>query len=217
MALPALLNFRKLAGPTFMADDNMPIATPCPTRRAVLAGGVALLGEALARPAISHPIDNPPVFETTRHQFTMLEPRLTMKGVTLASLTGVPKLVAPAPGKITLVNFWATWCLNCRTELPAMAELQRIMGNRIQVEAISTDRIPREQVREFVSDLGIKGLSISVDPNGLFGELNRDGQFPTFGMPITYLVTPAGLIAGYIVDNADWLSKAGQALLAYYS
>jgi thiol-disulfide isomerase/thioredoxin len=119
-----------------------------------------------------------------------------------------------------LVSFWATWCINCKTDLPALAELQRIMGRRVQVEAISTDKTSRDDVRKFVVDLGISGLSISLDPDGLLGELDGagvgTGQFPTYGMPITYLVTPRGLIAGYVIETADWLSDAGQKLISYY-
>ena len=203
-----------------MADRTPDLPRPGTTRRKLLAGGIGLFASAMSRPASSHSLENPPVFETARHQYTMLEPRRTMTGVVLSSLTGAPKLVSPTLGKVTLVSFWATWCINCKTDLPALAELQRMMGRSIQVEAVSTDRKGREDVGKFVSDLGIHGLAISLDPAGLLGELDGagggDGQFPTYGMPITYLVTPSGEIAGYVVETANWLSDAGQALISYY-
>lgn len=203
-----------------MDEEITPIAPSGTTRRALLAGSLGLIAGGLSRQASAAAPDSPPPFETGRRQYTMLEPARRMKGVVLSSLSGVPKLVSPAPGKVTLVSFWATWCINCKTDLPALAELQRVMGKRIQVEAVSTDKADRQVVNSFVSELGIRGLSISLDPNGLFGELdgggNGDGQFPAYGLPITYLVTPDGVIAGYIIDTADWLSDAGQALLAYY-
>jgi thiol-disulfide isomerase/thioredoxin len=201
-----------------MRDPKVDAMNPGPTRRNLLAGGLGLVVSTASRQAWAHPIDNPPVFETARHQYTILEPQRAMNKVILSSLSGAPKLVAPKLGKVTLVSFWATWCVNCKTDLPALAELQRAMGKRIQVEAVSTDKTGRDDVQRFVSDLGVQGLSISLDPGGLLGELEGagDGQFPTYGMPITYLVTPGGLIAGYIVETADWLSDAGRALISYY-
>lgn len=203
-----------------MRDKKVDTTNSGPTRRNLLAGGLGLAVSTASRRVSAHPIDNPPVFETARHQYTILEPQRAMNSVILSSLTGAPKLVAPKSGKVTLVSFWATWCINCKTDLPTLAELQQAMGNRIQVEAISTDKTGRDSVQRFVSDLGVQGLSISLDPSGLLGELDGagdgNGQFPTYGMPITYLVTPGGLIAGYIVETADWLNDAGRALISYY-
>ncbi|QND44322.1 TlpA family protein disulfide reductase (plasmid) [Rhizobium lusitanum] len=131
---------------------------------------------------------------------------------------GKPKTLRPTHGKVTLISFWATWCINCRTDLPAMARLQQAMGHRVEVAAISVDTIGREDVKSFVSELGIKGLPIYLDPAGLVAGPDAKGNslFPLFGMPITYLITPDGRIAGYLAGTADWLSQSGQDLLSYY-
>lgn len=189
-----------------------------PTRRDTMIGGLGLLTSLLAPRANAKAIDNPPVFETARHQYTMIEPLAAMKSVPVRRLDGTPAALAPSAGKVTLISFWATWCVNCRTDLPALALLQRTMGKRVQVDAVSVDRKDRESIQQFVSDIGVHDLALYWDSLGVLGDLNNKvgGQFPIVGMPITYLVTPAGLIAGYVTETADWLSPSGQRLISYY-
>jgi thiol-disulfide isomerase/thioredoxin len=61
-------------------------------------------------------------------------------------------------GKITLVNFWATWCAPCKKELPDLVELSRRYADRgFRVVGVSTDRTPNAMglVAEFVRKYSI--------------------------------------------------------------
>jgi thiol-disulfide isomerase/thioredoxin len=58
-------------------------------------------------------------------------------------------------GRIVVVNFWATWCLPCRREIPELVALQSRHKGKVEVLGIIDDRASDESVREFISSLGI--------------------------------------------------------------
>jgi len=53
-------------------------------------------------------------------------------------------------GKVVLVNFWATWCVPCRTEIPDLIKLQRRYRNSLQIIGITYPPETRTEVRRFV-------------------------------------------------------------------
>ncbi len=55
-------------------------------------------------------------------------------------------------GKVTLVNYWATWCPPCRAEIPSLIALQQKYGAQIQIIGVSEDDIPPAQVKKFTED-----------------------------------------------------------------
>jgi thiol-disulfide isomerase/thioredoxin len=55
-------------------------------------------------------------------------------------------------GKVTIVNFWATWCPPCRAEIPDLIALQNKYGDRLQIIGISQDEGSVEVVRRFVAE-----------------------------------------------------------------
>jgi len=70
----------------------------------------------------------------------------------LADLTGKPARLEDYRGKVTLVNFWASWCEPCRAEFPHMAELYRETSRKdFDIAAISDD-VSESQMRAFVKE-----------------------------------------------------------------
>lgn len=70
----------------------------------------------------------------------------------LADLTGKPVRLEDYRGKVTLVNFWASWCEPCRLEFPHMAELYRETSRTsFDIAAISDD-VSDAQMRAFVRE-----------------------------------------------------------------
>jgi len=197
-------------------DDRPPHLS----RRSTLA---SLLGSAvlpfLSRPALAQSDDRPPVFETARHQFIIVRPSKILPPVSLTDINGKPATLAPTPGKILLVNIWATWCEACRVDLPLLERLQNVAGGRVNVAAVSIDKTDRQQVKRYLQKAAIRALPIYLDPEGRLANKSTDNPapLPIYGMPLTYLVTPSGRIAGYMAGVADWLAKDGQELLAYYA
>ncbi|ENN84711.1 thiol:disulfide interchange protein [Rhizobium freirei PRF 81] len=176
---------------------------------------------AMDRPALAEVHDYPPVFATARHQFTLIEPSVQMPAVTLPNLKGRPARLGATPGRITLINFWATWCQACQWDLPLLERFHDVMGKEVKVAAVSTDAPGQANaVRDYLDRLSIRSLPVFLDDTGQLGNSTPGTKAPfplSRGMPATYLVTPSGRIAGYILGVADWLSADARSLLRYYA
>ena len=87
-------------------------------------------------------------------------------------------------GKVTLVNFWATWCGPCRAEIPDLIRLQARYPDDLQVIGVSTDEGPVEMVEAFATEFGINYPIVMHTP-----ELNR--AFPgVMALPTSFIIDP---------------------------
>ena len=55
-------------------------------------------------------------------------------------------------GKVTIVNFWATWCPPCRAEIPDLIALQSKYRDQLQIIGVSQDETGPEVVRQFAAE-----------------------------------------------------------------
>ncbi|MCP3474151.1 TlpA family protein disulfide reductase [Bradyrhizobium sp. CCGUVB1N3] len=187
------------------------------TRRAMLLAAPALgLARLHAAPAGNGPW--PPVFETGRSQFTVVRPRAPMPPLRLQDLRGRDVVLSAKPGRVTLINFWATWCAACRLDLPVIASLARSRSDGLDVHAICTDTRDLGKITRFLGSLSTQNLLSYVDAYGVAVAAGdpTDAAFRLIGMPVTYLIGRSNRIEGYITGAADWLSPAGTALLQFY-
>lgn len=194
-------------------------AAAAPSFPALALSDLALSKLALSELALS---EGPPLFATARHQFTILQPARMVPPVPFTRLDGSTTTFASFRGKVVLVNFWATWCPACRIELPLLDQLQQTAGGKdLQVIAISLDRGGGATVAPFVRDLKLRHVGIYLDPEGRIARAADDDNpaipFGRYGMPISYVIDPAGRIAGYLAGEADWMSDAARNLLGYYA
>ncbi len=85
---------------------------------------------------------------------------LTLAAQTLPKIneTGYPKMLAAQKGKVVLVDFWATWCVPCRKEMPEIAKLEaKLKAKGFVVVPISADELENEAgAREFLAKSGMK-------------------------------------------------------------
>ena len=87
-------------------------------------------------------------------------------------------------GKVTLVNFWATWCGPCRAEIPDLIRLQERYPDQLQVIGVSEDEGPTEMVERFATQFGINYPIVMTTP-----ELDR--AFPgVMALPTSFIVDP---------------------------
>jgi len=78
----------------------------------------------------------------------------TIFGVTLPDTKGSQQSIAQWKGKVLVVNFWATWCIPCRDEMPEFVKAQQEFGDRgLQFVGIAIDDVAK--VRDFAAELGL--------------------------------------------------------------
>jgi peroxiredoxin len=110
-------------------------------------------------------------------------------------------------GKVVLLNFWATWCVPCREEMPAMEKLyQEYKQKNFTVLAIAVkDR--KQDAIDFVKELNIT-YPIAFDPEAQVGTL-----YGAWGLPATYLIGPKGegLARGW--GPTEWYNQASRNLI----
>ena len=116
-------------------------------------------------------------------------------------------------GRTVLVNLWATWCLPCRQEMPALDALQAMYGGSdFEVVAINVDTRNPEKPRTWLAENGIRHLAYYADPTGkLLQSLQRSGH--VIGLPTTLLVDPAGCEIAILKGPAEWASEDATALI----
>jgi thiol-disulfide isomerase/thioredoxin len=95
-------------------------------------------------------------------------------------------------GKVTLLNFWASWCTPCQVESPQLDLLYRRMRSK-GVEFVGIDtKDAKSNARSFVHDYGLT-YPIVFDENGEIAV--RLGDLPARGLPFTVLLDKAGDVA----------------------
>jgi thiol-disulfide isomerase/thioredoxin len=110
-------------------------------------------------------------------------------------------------GRTVLLNLWATWCVPCRKEMPALDELQaKLGGPPFEVLSINIDTRDANKPRNWLKEVGIRRLGYYADASAkVFQDLKLIGR--AIGMPTTILVDPAGCEIGTIAGPAEWASE----------
>jgi len=120
---------------------------------------------------------------------------------------GKPRKLSDWRGKTVLVNLWATWCVPCRKEMPALEALQtKLEGPNFEVVAINIDTRDPEKPRNFLKDAGLTRLGYFNDRNAkVFQDLKAIGR--ALGMPTSVLVDSSGCEIATIAGPAQWDSE----------
>ena len=126
---------------------------------------------------------------------------------------GTERHLSDYAGQGVVLNFWATWCIPCVAEMPALDEAARALAaNRIAVLPLSSDRGGAKAVERFYAERGITTLPILLDPRG---EAAR--AFAAKGIPTTVLIDRAGQDRGRMEGAVDWASEGSlKALRALF-
>ena len=134
-----------------------------------------------------------------RERSGQIEVGLPVPNYSAQTLGGNPVQLSDLRGKVVLLNGWATWCIPCQREVPALEKLYvarraeglEIVGVNVDVSG-SDDR-----VRQF---MGTYGMSYPVwrDPNDFFS-----GVFRAYGLPATYLIGRDGILRWHQVGEVN--------------
>ncbi len=112
-------------------------------------------------------------------------------------------------GHVTLVNIWATYCIPCRTEMPAIEALYRRLGPMgLKIVAVSIDEGNPDDVRAFVKQYGLT-FDVLHDRSG---DVQRIYQ--TTGVPESFLLDQKGVIVKKIIGEHPWSSPSNQRIVA---
>lgn len=123
----------------------------------------------------------------------------------LPTLRGAAIHLADLQGKVVLLNFWATWCVPCRTEMPAIEALyQRYKNRGLEVLAVNMDKLAPEAVGAFVKEVGVT-FPIVLDPSWTTARAYR-----VRGLPTTLLIDRAGNVVTQELGERDWMGEASR-------
>jgi len=124
---------------------------------------------------------------------------------TLSTPSGASLSLAELRGKVVLLNFWATWCVPCRKEMPAIEALyQRYKDRGLEVVAISLDKLAAAPVEAFVQEVGVT-YRIVLDPTWATAR-----TYGVRGLPATFLLDRAGNVVMRELGERDWMEEAKQ-------
>ena len=102
-------------------------------------------------------------------------------------------------GNVVLLNFWATWCMPCREEMPGMEMVwQKYKEQGFVVLAISNDEGSKARVETFSKIMDLS-FPIVLDPDGEVNDL-----YEVSSMPTSFLIDRNGKVISRIVGSVEW-------------
>ena len=127
-------------------------------------------------------------------------------GLTFQDGDGKERKLGDFAGKTVLLNLWATWCVPCKKEMPALDALQKKLGGPdFEVVAVNIDTRDLQKPKAWLKDTGITSLAYFADPTArIFQDLKEKGR--AFGMPTTLLVDRNGCEVATLAGPAEWAS-----------
>ena len=113
-------------------------------------------------------------------------------------------------GNIMILNFWATWCMPCRREMPSLEHLTHQLPE-VKVYAINMEKPNKLKAQDFFKFIGVLSLDIYFDP-----DLKLVKQFKMRGLPTSILINKNGEEFGRIIGEIDFVDKDFIKLLKRY-
>jgi peroxiredoxin len=123
------------------------------------------------------------------------------------TLEARPLSMADLQGKVVVLNFWASWCSECRPEMPALQRLHRELAPRgLAIIGINA-REGAETIRRYSKELGLT-FPLVLDPDG---EINA--LYGVVALPATFVVGRDGRAVAFVVGSREWASAPARALV----
>jgi thiol-disulfide isomerase/thioredoxin len=219
-----------------MTNDMPELSSPRPaaTRRipfaigAVVIGAIigyaavhglgGLTGQAAGDPACRPAVDLARKLAPLAHgevaALTMATVPLRLPDLVFEDAGGKPRKLSDWRGRTVLFNLWATWCVPCRKEMPALDSLQAKLGGAdFEVVAINIDTRDPEKPKNFLKEANLTRLGYFTDEKAkVFQELKGIGR--ALGMPTSVLVDGQGCEIATIAGPAEWASDDAVKLIA---
>jgi peroxiredoxin len=115
--------------------------------------------------------------------------------------------LAGLSGRVALLNFWATWCLECRPEMPMFERLHReFSAQGLAVVGINA-REGTATIREYAKELDLT-FPLILDPKGTI-----NATYGVIGLPTTFLIGRDGRPVALAVGPREWASTPARAII----
>jgi len=115
-------------------------------------------------------------------------------------------------GKLVLINFWATWCVPCKKEMPSLDLLHENSNfKNLKILAVNMENPNQKKTEKFFKNLNINNLEIFFDKDFDFVK-----EFKLRGMPTTVLINKKGEEFAKIIGEVDFVNKKFVKWLSKY-
>jgi len=143
-----------------------------------------------------------------------VQPGQRLPALEVVDLDDRPVTLVPEPGKLLMINLWATWCAPCRHEMPSLQRLARKLGaERLTLVGLSVDEDPHV-AREFLIERGIDFVALRDPGHAMAGRGGvANDVLGVRVLPSTFLVAPDGTLLQVIEGWRDWDSPEMEAEL----
>ena len=170
----------------------------------VIASGLAVLVSILGPPAVGAPV-TPELLKTL--DLSGYPPDTKSPDFSGRTLEGKTVALVGLRGRVVLLTFWASWCLECRPEMPMFEQLHREFARRgLTVLGINV-REESELVRRYATELRLT-FPLVLDPDGEIGT-----RYGVIGMPTSFLIGRDGRAVALAVGPREWTSLRARAII----
>jgi len=182
----------------------------------LFAGNAGLLGTAQALPCAPQPAAAKAVDAAATGMLAALNGTGTGRSyadLPFVDANGKAHTIGDFSGKALLVNFWASWCIPCRAEMPALDKLAASQNDAgFMVLPIDTAEADADKGKAFFANGGWKNLTLNIDPNfSVLERLKTTGV--ALGLPTTLLLDKKGCEIGVLQGPAAWDSAEGSKVI----
>jgi thiol-disulfide isomerase/thioredoxin len=170
-------------------------------------------GDSACRPAVDLARKLAPLAQGEVAALTMATAPLRLPDLAFEDADGKLRKLSEWRGRAVLLNLWATWCVPCRKEMPALNSLQtRLGGPDFEVVAVNIDTRDPEKPKNFLKDANLTRLAYFTDQKAkVFQDLKAIGR--ALGMPTSVLIDGAGCEIATIAGPAEWASDDAVKLI----
>jgi thiol-disulfide isomerase/thioredoxin len=170
-------------------------------------------GDSACRPAVDLARKLAPLAQGEVAALTMATAPLRLPDLAFEDADGKLRKLSEWRGRTVLLNLWATWCVPCRKEMPALDSLQtRLGGPDFEVVAVNIDTRDPEKPKNFLKDANLTRLGYFTDQKAkVFQDLKAIGR--ALGMPTSVLIDGAGCEIATIAGPAEWASDDAVKLI----
>ena len=181
------------------------------------AAGFANIHGALAQnpcgPALALSSKIAPMVKGEIGALTVATKPLVLPDLAFQDAAGAPRKLSDWKGRTVLLNLWATWCVPCRKEMPALDNLQGKLGSKnFEVVAVNIDTSGPDKPKAFLKDGNLSRLGFFADQKArVFQDLKSAGL--ALGMPTSVLVDGEGCEIAAISGGAGWDSDEAIKLI----